>query len=64
MHDLCVRCVKGYDVRGLTGTDAQIERPYRAQLGQGAVGAEHSGGGRMGVFRRQASVVLKRNVVL
>ena len=27
-HDLCVRCVKGYSVVVLTGTDAQIVRPY------------------------------------
>ncbi len=25
---LCVRCVKGYSVEVLTGTDAQIVRPY------------------------------------
>ena len=24
----CVRCIKGYSVRVLTGTDAQIVRPY------------------------------------
>ena len=37
MHDLCVRCVKGYSVRCikgysvvvLMGTDAQIVRPYK-----------------------------------
>ncbi len=28
---LCVRCVKGYSVVVLTGTDAQIERPYRTR---------------------------------
>ena len=28
-HDLCVRCVKGYSVVVLTGTDAQIVRPYK-----------------------------------
>ena len=27
-HDLCVRCIKGYSVVVLTGTDAQIVRPY------------------------------------
>ena len=38
MHDLCVRCIKGYDNRSLkcssdmvlTGTDAQIVRPYNS----------------------------------
>ena len=30
-HDLCIRCVKGYSVVVLTGTDAQIVRPYRTQ---------------------------------
>ena len=28
-HDLCVRCIKGNNVRALTGTDAQIVRPYK-----------------------------------
>ena len=27
-HGLCVRCVKGYSLVILTGTDAQTERPY------------------------------------
>ena len=31
-HGLCVRCVKGYSVVVLTGTDAQIVRPYKGLL--------------------------------
>ena len=31
-HDLCVRCIKGYGVVVLTGTDAQIVRPYKGLL--------------------------------
>ena len=29
-HGLCVRCVKGYSVVVLMGTDAQTERPYKS----------------------------------
>ena len=29
---LSVRCVKGYSVKVLTGTDAQTVRPYRVSL--------------------------------
>ena len=29
-HGLCVRCVKGYSVVVLTGTDAQTKRPYKS----------------------------------
>ena len=32
-HGLCVRCIKGYSVMVLTGTDAQTVRPYRSRLG-------------------------------
>ena len=45
-----VRCVKGYSIVVLTGTDAQIERPYRVQS-------------RL-VLSGSAFVVSKRDVVL
>ena len=31
-HGLCVRCIKGYSVMVLTGTDAQTVRPYRSRF--------------------------------
>ena len=44
-HDLCVRCVKGYSVRVLTGTDARAVRPYSGLHVRGVVTAGYTSRG-------------------